>query len=280
MPRKLIASAIGFCMLISAQTASASGKSPGEGISDPGSGSIAAGVAVYQGRWSGTRSACTWVLLDASAALDRFDRDQPIEKSLGGVPYRLYVRTCPASDQGPADQLVWIPQRSPDALAFDGRAYLSRIVPRPEIGAAPPTGEGIAQVGMWFWTGTPFEPMSVTAWVPGPTGVVWATTTATPVRLVIDPGDGDLGTGPLVCDGPGEIWLPEYGDELVSQCMYTYRHSSVLAVDGEAFRASVSIEWDVAWTSSTGASGALAPMSTTTIAPIVVREIQAIVTSP
>ncbi len=235
---------------------------------------------MYQGGWSGTRSACTWVLLDASAALDRFDRDQPIEKSLAGVPYRLYVRTCAASDQAIADQLVWIPQRSPDALAFDGRAYLSRIVPRPEIGAAPPTGAGIAQVGMWFWTGTPFEPMSVTAWVPGPTGVVWATTTATPVRLVVDPGDGELGTGPLVCDGPGEVWLPDYGDELVSHCMYTYRHSSVLADDGEAFRASVSIEWDVAWTSSTGASGVLAPMSTTTVVPIVVREIQAIVTSP
>jgi hypothetical protein len=66
----------------------------------------------------------------------------------------------------------------------------------------------------------------------------------------------------------------------VSQCMYTYRHSSVLADDGQAFRASMSIEWDVSWTSSTGASGVLAPMSTTTAAPIVVREIQAIVTSP
>ena len=235
---------------------------------------------MYRGGWSGTRSACTWALLDASAALDRFDRDQPIEKSLAGLPYRLYVRTCAASDQGFVDQLVWIPQRSPDALAFDGRAYLSRIVPRPEIGSAPPAGEGIAQVGMWFWTGTPFEPMSVTAWVPGPTGVVWATTTATPVRLVVDPGDAELGTGPLVCDGPGQIWRPEYGDDLVSQCMYTYRHSSVLADDGQAFRASMSIEWDVSWTSSTGASGALAPMSTTTAAPIVVREIQAIVTSP
>ena len=280
MPRRLIASAIGFCMLMSTQTSSASGNFPGEGSSDPGSGSIAAGVAVYRGGWSGTRSACTWALLDASAALDRFDRDLPIEKSLAGVPYRLYVRTCAASDQGTVDQLVWIPQRSPGALAFDGRAYLSRIVPRPEIAAAPPTGEGIAQVGMWFWTGTPFEPMSVTAWVPGPNGVVWATTTATPVRLVVDPGDAELGTGPLVCDGPGHMWRPEYGDDLVSQCMYTYRHSSVLADDGQAFRASMSIEWDVSWTSSTGASGALAPMSTTTAAPIVVREIQAIVTSP
>ncbi|MGD9703340.1 MAG: hypothetical protein AB7Q42_00150 [Acidimicrobiia bacterium] len=232
-------------------------------------------MTVYLGGWRGTRSSCTWDPLDASAALDRFERDQPIEKILDGIRYRLYVRTCAATDQ-----LVWIPQRGPGALAFDGRSYLARILPRPEIGAAPPTGEGVAQVGMWFWTSTPWEPMSVTAWVPTPNGAVWATTTATPVRLVVDPGDGGLGDGPLVCDGPGQPWLPEYGDELASTCMYTYRHSSVLAEDRQAFRAGMTIEWDVWWTSSSGAGGELAPIRTTTPTPIVVREIQAIITSP
>jgi hypothetical protein len=245
------------------------------GGSDQSSGSIAAGVQIYSGGWRGTGTSCTWKQMTASAALDRFDRDLPIEKVVNGVRFRLYERTC-----GSRVTLVWIARRAPRALGGDGRAYLSRILPAPVIATAPPAAHGVVQDDMWFWTPTAWQPMSVTAWIPGPMGPVWATTTATPARLVIDPGDRGLGTGPLVCPGPGQPWAPELGDAAVSECAYAYPHSSVLAPGGHAFTARMSIEWDVSWTSSSGAGGALAPLRTAATTGVTVGEIQAVVISP
>lgn len=242
------------------------------GSSDPPGWRIAAGVQIYLGGYRRSSSPYTWRQMDASSGLDRFDRDLPIEKVIAGVRYRLYQRIGLGSTV-----LVWIPQRTREQLAFDGRAYVSRLLPAPSLDAAPPLDAGIVTVGTWFWTTTAWRPLRVTAQVPGPSGIVWATTTATPARLLIDPGDG---SAPVVCDGPGRPWLPEHGDEATSECMHTFRHSSVLAPDGRAFPAVVSIEWQVTWTSSSGAGGVLAPITTTTGVPITVREIQAIVTSP
>jgi hypothetical protein len=230
-------------------------------------GVIPAGVSMHSGGWSGFPSSCTWDPLGASAALDRFDRGQPVERSVDGIRYRAYVHACES-----VDRVVWTPERTPDELARDGRLSLMRALPKPRLDSAPPSGDARVQARMWFWTDTPFEPQSVTAWVPGPDGAVWATMTATPTRLVLDPGDRPFGTDPVVCDGPGEPWLPEYSDGWVSECTYTYRHSSVLADDGEAFRARMTIEWDVTWTSSTGAGGALSPLSSTSVTPIDVRD--------
>ena len=245
------------------------------GGSDPASGSIAAGVQIYTGAWRGTGTRCTWKQMTASAALDRFDRELPIEKVANGVRLRLYERTC-----GTRVQLVWIAQRAPRALGLDGRAHLSRILPTPTIATAPPAAHGVVKDAIWFWTTTAWQPMSVTAWIPGPNGPVWATTTAVPGRLVVDPGDGGLGTGPAVCTGPGQPWTPDLGDDAVSTCAYTYPHSSVLAPGVHSFPARMSIEWDVSWTSSSGAGGPLAPLRTSAAAAITVGEIQAVVTSP
>lgn len=228
---------------------------------------IPSGVSVHSGRWSGIPSSCTWDPLGASAAPDGSDRRHPSERSADGVRYRPFVQTC-----GSVDQVVWTPERSPDALARDARSSLMRTVPMPDFESVPPSSDVRVGTAMWIWTDTPFNPRSVTAWVPGPDGAVWATTTATPTRLVIDPGDGPLGTGPVVCDGAGEPWRPEYGDGRMAECAYTYRHSSVLADDSETFRARMTIEWDVTWTSSTGAGGALTPLSSTSATPIRVRE--------
>lgn len=271
MPRTLSA-CIALLVMVAGQPAAGAS---GDGTSEPSTWRIAAGVQVYLGGYQRSSSPYTWRQMDRSSGLDRYEGDLPIEKVIGGVRYRLYQRTGLGSTV-----LVWIPQRTRQQLGFDGRAYLSRILPAPAVGLAPPAGAGIATVGTWFWTTTPWVPVRVTAQVPGPNGMVWATTTATPTRLVVDPGDGALGDGPVVCDGPGRPWTPGLGDDAVSDCMYAYRHSSVLAPDGARFPAVVGIEWDVRWISSSGAGGALAPITTTTHVPITVREIQAIVTSP
>jgi hypothetical protein len=269
---QLIVLGIFLCIMILLTLLQAAGDAEtGDAARLPARGVIPAGVSMHSGGWSGIPSSCTWAPLVASAALDRFDLGQPSERSADGIRYHPYVRTY-----GSVDQVVWTPERTPAALAQDGRLSLMRTVPMPKFDSAPPSGDVTVRAGVWFWTATPFEPQSVTAWVPGPDREVWATTTARPTGLVIDPGDGTLGTGPVVCDGPGEPWLPEHSDDWVSECTYTYRHSSVLADDGKAFRARMTIEWDVTWTSSTGAGGALTPLSSTSVTPIEVRDTTAL----
>lgn len=273
---RIVSLGIALFVMLSSPALAASDHSGdiGTGSSDPSGWTIAAGVQVYRGGYRRSSSRYTWRQMDAPSGLDRYDGDRPIEKVVSGVRYRLYQR----SGNG-VTTLVWVPERTAQQLGFDGRAYLARILPAPDVGTAPPPGDGIVTVGMWFWTTTAWEPLRVTAQVPGPQGTVWSTTTATPVRLAVDPADAS-GSTPFVCEGPGHRWAPGLGDEVASDCSYTYRHSSVLAPDGTAFPAVVSIEWEVSWTSSSGAGGTLDPITTTTRVPITVREIQAIVTSP
>ena len=116
------------------------------GGSDQSSGSIVAGVQIYSGGWRGTGTSCTWKQMTASAALDRFDRDLPIEKVVNGVRFRLYERTC-----GSRVTLVWIARRAPRALGVDGRAYLSRILPAPVIASGE--GEAVSFVSRGAFAG-------------------------------------------------------------------------------------------------------------------------------
>ena len=265
---QLIVLGIVLCVMIALVVARAAGDTGTfDAARHPMRGVIPAGVSVQSGGWSGVPSSCTWDPFVPSVAVVGFDRSQPSERSADGIRYRPYVQTCES-----VDQVVWTPERSPDALAQDGRLSLMRRVPMPKFESAPPSSDVTVRAPMWIWTGTPFDPQSVTAWVPGLDGAVWTTTTATPVRLVIDPGDRPFGTDPVLCDGPGEPWLPEYNDNWVPECSYRYRHPSVLADDGKTFRARMTIEWDVTWTSSTGARGVLAPISSTSVTPIEVRE--------
>src|SRR5204862_477365 len=91
------------------------------------------------------------------------------------------------------------------------------------LSAAP--ASAIVNLGMWLWTDpAQFTAHSITAWLPTLNGIAWTTTTATPTRLVFD--SGEPGSTPMVCQGPGQRWDPSFGDDAVSACMYTYRHSS------------------------------------------------------
>lgn len=212
-------------------------------------------------------SGCTWapaeltITLGGNIVVDRVD---------GGVAYHLFVHACP-------DRVVnvWVPQRSPASLAAEGRARIEELLDAPAVMSAPPTGKGIVTVGMWFWTDpAAYVPHEVTAWLPTPSGVVWATTRARPVGLEFVSGEPDGETAR--CAGPGDVWARADGDGALSECMYTYRHSSSIAPDG-AFMSSLSIVWEITWSSSAGASGVSPPLRTTTPTPVTVNEIQALV---
>jgi hypothetical protein len=114
-------------------------------------------------------------------------------------------------------------------------------------------------------------------------GPLWATVTATPLRLRFDPGD--VGTcancappnPPVVCDGAGPT--AAYVPDVPGACSYTYVNaSSTSSLDGRNFLTLLSIEWVVSWTSSTGAGGSLGGETTSTTALLGVAEVKGLVT--
>lgn len=244
----------------------------GEGGSTPG-GVIYAGVqfGTPPSSWeSSDGNGCTWRPADPYDS--QLGHSGPVEKTLNGIRYRLFDRACPSGWSS-----VWVPQITGEELGEQGANSIYGLLPAPAPGMAPPPSEGIVNVGAWIWTGTSsWRNYSVTAWVPTPTGIIWARTTARPVALRFSPGDGSFGSGPIACDGPGPQWHALLGDDTPSPCMYTYQHSSVVDPTGR-FAATLSIEWAVTWQSNVGSGGSLTGATTTTALPITVREIQALV---
>ncbi len=202
--------------------------------------------------------------------LRRRPRDERVYRD--GRWYTAYTKTCP----GEAGYGIWVGTPTPPAPGHPALSNLADRLHPPPAGLAPPAGQVYVGVGTWFWTDpAAWRPVSVTAWVPTGAGdtTLWATVTATPTVLSFDPGDG---SEPVACDGPGDRWTEEDGDEAVSECMYAYAHSSRTAPDGTAFDAALSIVWTVIYIDSSGGTGGLAPITTTTDLPVTVGEIQAI----
>jgi hypothetical protein len=197
-----------------------------------------------------------------------------VRQDADGVVWVLYFRDC-----GAPQQWVWIPNLSPQELASMARDEVTRLLPRPDPAFSPdflhraknpftlvriPTMFAVAAAQ---WT-----QVTAQAEIPGLT----VTATARPTRLVFTPGEPD--STPVSCDGPGLIVRSEAEFPATTPpCSYEYIHASSIA--GGTFAASLTIEWDITWTSSTEAGGTLAPAATTVGVAVPVREVQAIVTN-
>jgi hypothetical protein len=195
-------------------------------------------------------------------------------KSINGTMHFLYYRECPAGSAN--RQYTWVPLvRDPVDLANLAFDQVKQRLPKPRAGFAPPAANGVVQIGTWFWTtSATWKPVSATAYIPG----LSATVTATPTRLRFNPGDGSWGTGEVSCPGPGPVWTPAVGDEAASPCMYTFRHASSLSPSG-TWNTTLTIDWDVRFTASTGASRSMGQLRTSASAPLRVGEIQAVLTN-
>lgn len=244
----------------------------GSGSGGSSAGTISAGVQFGTppaAKGKADSSGCTWM---PAGEAQIFDALVVTEKVVNGVKYVLFYRSCPRSGQS-----FWVAQIGSVALASSASNAIQQRLPAPTVGSAPAVDRGVVNVGMWFWTNpTQYRPVSVTAWVPTLTGIAWATTTAIPVRLVF--GSGEPGSSPTTCQGPGRAWLPQFGDELASSCMYTYLHSSEVT-PSKVFDAKLSIVWSVSWRSNVGSGGNLGQLVSTTNQAVTVDEIQAVVRS-
>ena len=239
------------------------GEGSGGGVTN---GAIWAGVQFSRPPTSsggGDGNGCRWAPArphDAGIGTDA----GPVTRQIDGITYVLFDRSCAGTTVG-----VWIPQPSPSQLGMQASNAIYSLLPLPVPQTAPPATEGVVSVGMWFWTGgSSWTERSVTAWVPTPTGVLWARTTARPARLVYSSGDGAT----VTCTGPGPVWTAAAGDSTPSPCMHTFGRAGT-------YPGRLGIEWSISWVSNNGGSGTLAPYVTWAPVTVDVEEIQALVTS-
>jgi hypothetical protein len=215
-----------------------------------------------------------WAAPDGPGSMGSENR--PLASVEGGlVDGAWYYQTCRYTDTGElASSRYWqylegAPGFGPDLAALAASAYDRIALPFPVPSTAPSLEvRPLTGLDTWLWIDpVAWEPREATAELAG----FGVTVTATPVRVIWDMGEGER---PVECDGPGTVWQPDGPESQTTDCAYNYRWNSNDEPDG-VFRASVTVEWDVAWTASTGAGGTLAPGRRTTTFDVAVRSIEA-----
>ncbi|TRZ71412.1 MAG: hypothetical protein D4R95_06930 [Actinobacteria bacterium] len=237
---------------------------------------IMAGVeyGASPGGGGGADSECEWsesLPRDASAT----GPGTAVIKHIGSVTYKLYDFTCPDREQ--QTTYHWLPQVSTEQLAEHAASIVYDNLPALWGNFAPPARRGFVDVGTWIWVNPVlWIPVKLTASVMTPVGRVSVTTKATPKKLIFDPGDGNLGSGPITCNNPGLIWMSQFGDRMSSPCMYTYHHSSATQSTG-LFEADVAVQWHVTWSTNVGTSGTIGDLTLHTSHQMNIREVQALI---
>ena len=187
-----------------------------------------------------------------------------------GVVWHLY--SCERDD---ASTLVWIPQITVEEVAESTSQMVRQLVPTLTGVISPAPTQLVVLLPVWFWIPAPlWVPVSVTAALPTPRGVVTVTTTATPSAVRYDPGD-DIGEA-VECDGPGLPWSRLLPSFVESDCTYEYTRPSSVRGD-DRFRANLGVVWEVRWRSNMGVSGRLPDIRLGVPVSVRVRELHAVV---
>jgi hypothetical protein len=154
----------------------------------------------------------------------------------------------------------------PRQLAVSARESVA--IPTPPLSTSPSADRELyPQMKTWLWVDDSWwQPYSATA----EAGAVSATVTARPVRSEWSMGDD----GRTVCAGPGVEWRRGMSED-DTYCSYTYRRSSA-GEPGGTFTLTVTVVFEVTWSSSTGAGGSLGALTRSASTPVRVGEIQAV----
>ncbi|MGW7240388.1 hypothetical protein [Streptomyces sp. NPDC054804] len=154
-------------------------------------------------------------------------------------------------------------------------AYNEIRVPSKDVSLAPANTTKV-NLPTWAWLdGATFKPVSVTARIDA-LGM-WATTTAKPVALKIDPGTSDAVTYPAsgVCEINNGTVGEKYsaGDaDRTPPCGVKYLHSSG---DG-SYQLKATVTWQISWTGSDGNGNNLPDGTFGRSQDVVVQEIQSV----
>jgi hypothetical protein len=166
----------------------------------------------------------------------------------------------------------------PDPAVLGAQAAAELQLPSPSPSFSP-TPAAFVNFPEWLWIAPSiWHSYSVTATATNALGTTSATATATPVAVVWDMGDS---TPPTVCDGPGTPYDPQLPAAAQRPpCAHTYTISSVgepspsANANDAAFPVTVSIQWQVSWTGSSGISGTLPEIVTSTDTSLRVEQIE------
>jgi hypothetical protein len=159
----------------------------------------------------------------------------------------------------PLQGLVGAERAAEEALA-------GLVVADPVVATSPTVGlDQLVGLESWLWVDD-WSAESASATLGG----VTSTVSAAPVSLVWSPGDGSE----VECDGPGVPWSK--GRSSSGACTHTFSDRST-ASGGGVWEASVTVVWDVSWVASTGESGDLGELTTSTAWPVRVVEAQGVI---
>lgn len=138
----------------------------------------------------------------------------------------------------------------------------------PDVDLSPiETTEQLVNLDTWMWVAGGTDPISVTAEVDG----WYATTTATPVSVTFDPGDG---SGSMSCPGGGTPY--DFSRPAASQrsdCAHEY-------TDTGSYTISATVVWAVSWSTNLGPPNSGTEPDETTVGtlPVTVTEVQPVLT--
>lgn len=268
----------GFFVFVLADPAAAGGMSHGWVDGD----NINAGVGTENtsggspgGSGGGTSAApvCTYAILigeDAESA-ERFSQSS-MGPEKGPEPGAWFREICTDARGYTTGLIVWR-QITIDPRDVARRALSSAPLNSPSLHMNP-SSDHVQIVGLPIWLS-----IGANNWTPVSTsaseGGITATTTARPVRVIWETGDGNTTN----CNGPGATYDPNLPENVQhSDCTYAYRMSSAGMPNGH-YRLSATEEWHVTWVATgvpagMSASGDLGVVRRTTNTSIRVGEIQ------
>ena len=198
-------------------------------------------------------------------SVDIPDPAAQVSRDNNGRPETGWVRTCGTGTAN--NSFYWAPTNInaidliPNALA-NARTQLT--APTPAINPDATAG-GIVNLGMWLAIDDPGTTTARAA-----LAGVWAQVTANVADIQFDLGNGDT----INCDGLGTP-IPDWALDSLDQgpCGYTYPQSSP---DDNPYQLTITTNYTITYTTSTGANGTLAPISRSVTIDYDVDEIQTI----
>jgi enoyl reductase len=240
--------------------------------------------------WAVDSTGAEW---DASQE-DRYVKGNPytnfnLDKTGKGYWWNSYVPDGGAAVPGALDcnePYFWVdtgaapPANIKNALTpeiLSQLAYERIRVPDTDINLNPAGGQTV-NLSTWAWLDkATFKPVSVTA--TADLLGIWATTTATPVALHLDPGTPDADVYPASGNCPinpdGSIGTPyvKGSGNAAPPCGVVYRRATP---DGDTYPLRATITWSVSWTGSGGTGGDLPEGTFGHTTALTVQEIQTV----
>jgi hypothetical protein len=225
----------------------------------------------------GLPSNCDYVF---GFTFDPADPHADITVNSSGRRQDLYEIWC----NGVYDNYTWVdaPLGGPPAITAADLlpgvwVRVQRELPKPVARIAPAdfdsNGFTFVQNHTFFWVDH-----AQGQWAPvtgsASAGGITVSVQATPIRLVVDTGDGQT----VTCDGVPPAFAQGMDPTSFPGCAHVYQHSSAMAPNGQTFPVSVTIEWSASWSASTGEDGDLGVRRTTgDVRQLAVAESQAVI---